>query len=137
MTYSDLGKRYGPNCRAAHRPPARRRTSFCEKPHSVAPAITVDSKKVPPRACRPPPATTRAPRSATWLSTFSIVALASARVNPAVPITVSEQVESTHAAFEAGAAIVHAHVRNDGESPSSDPERFARLKEGIEPIARA
>lgn len=52
--------------------------------------------------------------------------------NPAVPITVSEQVESTHAAFEAGAAIVHAHVRNDDETPSSDPERFARLKEGIE-----
>ena len=52
--------------------------------------------------------------------------------NPAVPITVAEQVESTHAAFEAGASIVHAHVRNDDETPSSDPDRFARLKEGIE-----
>ncbi|WP_227270707.1 BKACE family enzyme [Roseobacter weihaiensis] len=52
--------------------------------------------------------------------------------NPAVPITVSEQIESTHAAFEAGARIVHAHVRNDDETPSSDPEKFARLKEGIE-----
>jgi 3-keto-5-aminohexanoate cleavage enzyme len=52
--------------------------------------------------------------------------------NPAVPITVSEQVESTHEAFEAGASIVHAHVRNDDETPTSDPERFARLKEGIE-----
>jgi 3-keto-5-aminohexanoate cleavage enzyme len=52
--------------------------------------------------------------------------------NPAVPITVSEQIESTHAAFEAGASIVHAHVRNDDESPSSDPGKFARLKEGIE-----
>jgi 3-keto-5-aminohexanoate cleavage enzyme len=52
--------------------------------------------------------------------------------NPAVPITVPEQIESTHAAFEAGASIVHAHVRNDDESPSSDPEKFARLKEGIE-----
>lgn len=52
--------------------------------------------------------------------------------NPAVPITVSEQVESTHAAFEAGATICHAHVRNDDESPSSDPEKFARLKEGLE-----
>lgn len=52
--------------------------------------------------------------------------------NPAVPITVSEQVESTHAAFEAGAAIVHAHVRNDDQTPSSDPEKFARLKEGLE-----
>ena len=52
--------------------------------------------------------------------------------NPAVPITVSEQIESTHAAFEAGASIVHAHVRNDDESPSSDPEKFAALKEGLE-----
>ena len=52
--------------------------------------------------------------------------------NPAVPITVSEQVESTHAAFEAGAAICHAHVRNNDETPSCDPEKFARLKEGLE-----
>jgi uncharacterized protein (DUF849 family) len=52
--------------------------------------------------------------------------------NPAVPITVSEQVESTQEAFEAGASIVHAHVRNEDETPSSDPERFARLKEGLE-----
>ncbi|MEM6728201.1 MAG: 3-keto-5-aminohexanoate cleavage protein, partial [Pseudomonadota bacterium] len=52
--------------------------------------------------------------------------------NPAVPITVSEQVESTHEAFEVGATIVHAHVRNDDETPSSDPEKFARLKEGLE-----
>ena len=51
--------------------------------------------------------------------------------NPAVPITVAEQVESTHEAFEAGAAIAHCHVRNDDETPSSDPERFARLLEGI------
>lgn len=35
--------------------------------------------------------------------------------NPAVPITVSEQVESTHEAFEAGASIVHAHVRNEDQ----------------------
>ena len=52
--------------------------------------------------------------------------------NPAVPITVDEQVESTQAAFEAGAAICHAHVRNDDQTTSSDPEKFARLKEGLE-----
>jgi len=51
--------------------------------------------------------------------------------NPAVPISVAEQVESTQAAFEAGASIVHAHVRNDDETPTSDPERFARLFEGL------
>jgi 3-keto-5-aminohexanoate cleavage enzyme len=52
--------------------------------------------------------------------------------NPAVPITVSEQVESTHEAFEAGATIAHCHVRMDDGTPTSDPERFARLKEGLE-----
>lgn len=52
--------------------------------------------------------------------------------NPAVPVTVSEQIESTHDAFEAGASIAHCHVRDDDGKPTSDPERFARLKEGIE-----
>lgn len=52
--------------------------------------------------------------------------------NPAVPVTITEQVESTHAAFEAGATIAHCHVRNDDETPSSDPDKFAALKEGIE-----
>jgi 3-keto-5-aminohexanoate cleavage enzyme len=51
--------------------------------------------------------------------------------NPAVPITVSEQIESTQAAFEAGATLVHAHVRKDDGSPTSDPERFGKLVEGV------
>ncbi|MDX1784588.1 MAG: 3-keto-5-aminohexanoate cleavage protein [Roseovarius sp.] len=51
--------------------------------------------------------------------------------NPAVPITVTEQIESTHEAFEAGAAIAHCHVRNDDGTPSSDPDRFAALQEGL------
>ncbi|MBV9776563.1 MAG: 3-keto-5-aminohexanoate cleavage protein, partial [Acetobacteraceae bacterium] len=53
------------------------------------------------------------------------------RDNPAVPITVPEQVESTHAAYEAGAALVHVHVRNEDETPSSDPDKFDRLQQGI------
>lgn len=52
--------------------------------------------------------------------------------NPAVPISIEEQIESTHEAFEAGATIAHCHVRDDEGRPTSDPERFARLKEGIE-----
>ena len=51
--------------------------------------------------------------------------------NPALPVTVSEQVESTQAAYEAGAALVHLHVRNDDETPTSSPERFALVLEGI------
>lgn len=51
--------------------------------------------------------------------------------NPAVPISIAEQVESTQAAFEAGATIAHCHVRNDDGTPTSDPERFGRLLEGL------
>lgn len=51
---------------------------------------------------------------------------------PAVPVTVAEQVESTHEAFEAGATIAHIHVRDDDENPSSDPDRFAAVQEGID-----
>jgi 3-keto-5-aminohexanoate cleavage enzyme len=50
---------------------------------------------------------------------------------PAVPVTPSEQIESTHEAFEVGASVAHIHVRNPDESPSSDPELFARVQEGI------
>ncbi len=53
------------------------------------------------------------------------------RDNPALPVTIAEQVESTHEAFEAGASLVHVHVRDENENPSSDPERFARLQEGV------
>lgn len=51
--------------------------------------------------------------------------------NPNLPVLPAEQIESTHAAFDAGASLVHIHVRNDDESSSSDPERFARVQEGV------
>ena len=51
--------------------------------------------------------------------------------NPAVPTTPAEQVESTQAAFEAGASLVHIHVRNPDESPASDPALFAQVQDGI------
>lgn len=50
---------------------------------------------------------------------------------PAVPVTPGEQIESTHQAFEAGASVAHIHVRNPDESPSSDPQLFAQVQEGI------
>ncbi len=51
--------------------------------------------------------------------------------NPAVPVTPAEQIESTHQAFEAGASLVHIHVRNPDESASSSPELFAAVQEGV------
>jgi len=51
--------------------------------------------------------------------------------NPALPTSPAEQVESTHAAFEAGASLVHIHVRDADENPSSDPALFAQVQEGI------
>jgi uncharacterized protein (DUF849 family) len=51
--------------------------------------------------------------------------------SPAVPITVPEQIESTHAAYEAGASLVHVHVRNDDGTTTSDPEKFGRFLAGM------
>lgn len=51
--------------------------------------------------------------------------------NPAVPVTTVEQIESTHAAFEAGASLVHIHVRNPDESPGSQPELYRQVQEGV------
>jgi hypothetical protein len=51
--------------------------------------------------------------------------------NPALPVLPAEQIESTQVAYEAGATLVHIHVRNDDESPSSDPDRFAEVQAGV------
>lgn len=51
--------------------------------------------------------------------------------NPAVPITATEMIESTHEAFEAGASLVHMHTRDKDENPCSDPDLFLAAAEGI------
>ncbi len=51
--------------------------------------------------------------------------------NPAVPIHPAEQVESTHEAYEAGASLVHIHVRDEQGKSSSDVERFRLVQAGI------
>ena len=58
--------------------------------------------------------------------------------NPAVPITVPEQIESTQAAFEAGATLAHLHVRNDDETPDLRPGEVRAAAGGPAPsTARA
>ena len=51
--------------------------------------------------------------------------------NPTIPISVSEQIESTRMCYDAGASLVHLHVRNEDESPSSDVNKFKELLDGI------
>lgn len=51
--------------------------------------------------------------------------------NPAVPVSPPEQIESTHEAYEAGASLVHIHVRNPDESPGSDPDLYGKVQEGV------
>ena len=51
--------------------------------------------------------------------------------NPAVPISLQEQIESTQSAFEAGATIAHCHVRNKDcllyTSPSPRDRSVSRM----------
>jgi uncharacterized protein (DUF849 family) len=59
-------------------------------------------------------------------------AVARKKDTPAVPVTPSEQIESTHEAYEAGASLVHIHVRDPvDESPSSDPSLFGEIQKGV------
>ncbi|MDY6147824.1 MAG: 3-keto-5-aminohexanoate cleavage protein [Porphyromonas sp.] len=51
--------------------------------------------------------------------------------NPAVPYTVEEMVREAKSAYDAGAAIVHVHVREDDGTPTQDRERFRVCMEAI------
>jgi uncharacterized protein (DUF849 family) len=54
--------------------------------------------------------------------------------NPAVPISVDEQIASTREAYEAGASLVHVHVRDDEGASSSDPRRFQGFLTGVREV---
>jgi 3-keto-5-aminohexanoate cleavage enzyme len=51
--------------------------------------------------------------------------------NPNVPYGIKETIESAVAAYKAGAAIVHIHVRDEEGTPSNDPKLFIPVFEGI------
>ena len=50
---------------------------------------------------------------------------------PGIPYTPAELGEEARRAYEAGAAAVHIHARNDDGSPTFSPKTFARIKEEI------
>lgn len=51
--------------------------------------------------------------------------------NPAVPYTVEEIVREAKSAVDAGAAIVHLHVREDDGTPTQSKERFRECIDAI------
>lgn len=51
--------------------------------------------------------------------------------NPAVPYTIEECVREATLAYNAGASIIHLHVRHDDGTPTQDKERFRVVIEAI------
>ena len=55
--------------------------------------------------------------------------LATRRQCPNIPYTPAEIAEEAKRAYDAGAAVVHIHARNDDGSPTFSPAVFAKIKE--------
>ena len=51
--------------------------------------------------------------------------------NPAVPYTVEECAREAKAAYDAGASIIHLHVRYDDGTPTQDKNRFKEVMDAI------
>jgi 3-keto-5-aminohexanoate cleavage enzyme len=58
--------------------------------------------------------------------------LANRQQCPGIPYTPVEIAEEAKRAYDAGAAVVHIHARNDDGSPTFSPQVFARIKEEIQ-----
>lgn len=51
--------------------------------------------------------------------------------NPAVPYTISECVREAKSAYDAGASIIHLHVREDDGTPTQNRDRFQVIMDAI------
>ena len=51
--------------------------------------------------------------------------------NPAVPYTIEEMVREAKSAYDAGAAVIHVHVRHDDGTPTQSKERFKEVLDAI------
>lgn len=51
--------------------------------------------------------------------------------NPAVPYTVEEIVREAKSAYDAGASVIHLHVREDDGTPTQSHERFQECMDAI------
>lgn len=54
--------------------------------------------------------------------------------NPAVPYTIEEVVREAKSAYDAGASIIHLHVRWDDGTPTQDTGRFQEAVDGIKAV---
>lgn len=57
--------------------------------------------------------------------------LANRRQCPGIPYTPAEIGDEAKRAYDAGAAVVHIHARNDDGSPTFSPAVFAKIKEEV------
>ena len=57
--------------------------------------------------------------------------LANRKQNAGIPYTPAEIGEECRRAYEAGAAVVHIHARNDDGTPTFSPEVFAKIAEEV------
>lgn len=51
--------------------------------------------------------------------------------NPAVPYTIKEMVREAKSAYDAGAAVIHVHVREDDGTPTQSKKRFKEVLDAI------
>ena len=51
--------------------------------------------------------------------------------NPAVPYTIEEIVREAKSAYDAGASVIHLHVRHDDGTPTQDKARFQEAVDAI------
>ncbi len=51
--------------------------------------------------------------------------------NPAIPYTVNECVREAKSAYQAGASLIHLHVRWDDGTPTQDKDRFKEVMDAI------
>jgi 3-keto-5-aminohexanoate cleavage enzyme len=58
--------------------------------------------------------------------------LANRKQCPGIPYTPEEIADECKRAYDAGAAVVHIHARQEDGTPTFDPKVFARIKEEVE-----
>lgn len=55
-------------------------------------------------------------------------------LQPNLPVTSNEQIEAAHACFDAGATVIHLHVRDENGNPSQKLEHFEKVISGIKKV---